>query len=80
MESTPLWVITVANGGRIISGERCKQFKWSVQGTTLEADLRIINLGGSDMILGHDWMWHYDPTTFMLKKNMLVVTKNGKKV
>lgn len=63
-----------------MSRERCKTFQWSSQGHKFEAELRILPLGGCDIILGHDCMWKYDPVTFQLKKNSLIVTKKEKRI
>lgn len=73
-------VITVANSERTISKEKRSKFTWETHGTKfdLDAELRVISLGGCDIILGHDWMWKYDLVTFALKKNCLIVTKAGK--
>lgn len=63
-----------------MSRERSSKFKWVTQGNTYEADLRVLSFGGCDVIIGHDWMWIYDPVTFHLKKNALDVTKRGNEI
>lgn len=54
LESTPPWVITVANVEMTISRTKCRKFKWLSQGHTFGADLRLLPLGGCDIILRHD--------------------------
>lgn len=80
IEETPPWVIIVANGEKTVSKEKCSHFTWSMHGHSFEAELRLIPFGGCDIMLGHDWMWSYDPVTFHLKKNCLDVTKDGRKL
>lgn len=70
LETTLPWIITVANGERTISREKCSRFKWLTHGHEFEAEFRIILLGGCDVILGHDWMWNRDPITFYLEEKL----------
>ena len=37
---------------KIASAATCKQLVWSMQGREFRADMRLIPLGGCDMVLG----------------------------
>ena len=51
IEINPLSV-TVVNGNRMYNHYKCADFKWQVQGVEFMADLRILELGGCDIVLG----------------------------
>ncbi|OIT27199.1 hypothetical protein A4A49_56294, partial [Nicotiana attenuata] len=53
--------VTVANGNHLISLHTCPKFKWSIHGVDFEDSMRIIRLGGNDMVLGGDWMKAHNP-------------------
>ena len=48
--------VTVANGQKVLCKSACVGFCWQMQGESFEADLRLLKLGGCDMVLGVDWM------------------------
>ena len=50
-ETQPLSVI-VANGNRVISESVYPGFNWEMQGEKFEVDLRLLQLGGYDVVLG----------------------------
>lgn len=43
-------------------------------------DLRILKLGGCDIILGNDWMKKYNPTKFDHEKQCVTIGRKGNKV
>lgn len=51
-----------------------------MQGETYIADLRIIRLEGSSMILGIDWLKAHGPVTFDYESNTVTITKGDKKI
>ncbi|KAL4363523.1 hypothetical protein GQ457_04G038370 [Hibiscus cannabinus] len=54
-------VITVANGEKLLSNAKSNQLEWKMQGYLFEHDFRVLPMGGSDMVLGVDWMRKYSP-------------------
>lgn len=50
-EARPMRVI-VANGNQLMSLYSCPMFKWKIQGIEFEDSVRLIQLGGCDIILG----------------------------
>ena len=65
--TTPLSV-TVANGSKMYSHNQCKGFRWLMQGQEFQVDLRVLELGGCDIVLGVDWMRTVSPLTFNFNK------------
>ncbi len=49
-------IVTVANGHKVLSKLKCSNFKWMMHGESYQADLRVIKLDGSSIILGIDWL------------------------
>uniref|UniRef100_A0A8R7Q9C6 Reverse transcriptase domain-containing protein n=1 Tax=Triticum urartu TaxID=4572 RepID=A0A8R7Q9C6_TRIUA len=48
--------VTVANGEKLVCNSEVPQLNWWIQGQTFEYDLKVIDLGGYDLILGMDWL------------------------
>lgn len=46
--------VSVANGERMYCNQVCRKLRWFMQGHQFEYDLRVLKLGGCDMILGGD--------------------------
>ncbi|KAF3623801.1 hypothetical protein FXO37_31675 [Capsicum annuum] len=49
-------------------------------GKTFVEDLRILKLGGCDIILGNDWMKKHNPTKFDHEKQCVTIGRKGHKV
>ncbi|GKA89494.1 reverse transcriptase [Tanacetum coccineum] len=47
--------VTVANGNNIMTSKMCR-IKWSLHGEDFVADMMILPLGGSEMVLGIQWL------------------------
>lgn len=72
IEETIPWIITVADGGKTTN--KCSQFRWNMQGIPFIADLRLLKLGGCDLILGVDWMWEHI-LKLLISRNMRYPSK-----
>ncbi|KAL4351905.1 hypothetical protein GQ457_06G037700 [Hibiscus cannabinus] len=83
--STSPLVITVANGEKLYSSAKSKQLTWKMQGYQFEHDFRVLCMGGSDMVLGVDWMRKYSPismdfnlmTLSFQREGELIILKGG---
>lgn len=53
--TSPMTVI-VAYGTKLISKAMVKNFHWVMNGTDFHTDLRLLPLGGCDMVLGVQWL------------------------
>ncbi|KAL4313107.1 hypothetical protein GQ457_01G008060 [Hibiscus cannabinus] len=86
VQTNPL-TITVANGEQLHSTAKSKQLGWRMQGHYFEHDFRVLKMGGSDMVLGVDWMRRYSPiimdfnemTLSFKRGNQEVVLHGGKR-
>ncbi len=78
ISSASLLVVTVANGHKVMSKLKCPEFKWTMQGESYQADLRVIQLDGSSIILGIDWLKAYERVTFDYGDNSVSFSKGEK--
>jgi len=69
----------VANCNQMFSHYKCAGFQWFMQGQEFSMDLRVLELGGCDMVLGVDWMRTVGPLTFDFNKLEVTVEVEGKK-
>ncbi|CAL5348860.1 unnamed protein product [Camellia sinensis] len=65
-ETDPLPVL-VADGTKLMSTTICKGFRWEMQGTEFQADMRILQLKGCDMVLGIQWLATLGPVKWDFK-------------
>lgn len=77
LETAPPLVVTVANGHKVLSKLRCPDFAWTMQGQVFEADLRVIRLEGSSIVLGIDWLKSYGKVVFDFMANSVTIMKEG---
>ncbi|KAE8666182.1 hypothetical protein F3Y22_tig00112507pilonHSYRG00213 [Hibiscus syriacus] len=78
MVSTQLLAIIVANGEKVFSSTRSNQVSWTIQGFHFNHDFRILQLGGSDMVLGVDWMKQFSLVLIDCKDMTSSFQKDGK--
>ncbi|KAL2230956.1 UNVERIFIED_CONTAM: Retrovirus-related Pol polyprotein from transposon [Sesamum indicum] len=71
--STPM-MIRVADGSKLASNLICNQFTWDMQGHKFTHPVRLIKLVGYDLVIGCDWLSHYNPVE--LDFNQAKVTLN----
>ncbi|XP_021773518.1 uncharacterized protein LOC110737466 [Chenopodium quinoa] len=75
----PRWV-KVADGGRIKCDAMIKGFTWKMQGYTFTADLLLLPLSGSNMVLGIQWFSTLGPILWDFKNLTMEFKLNQKKV
>ncbi|KAM3345338.1 hypothetical protein P3S68_025047 [Capsicum galapagoense] len=72
--------VTVADGNYVMCHTTCTGFCWKMEGKPFKEDLRIINLGGCDLVLGNDWMKKYNPTKFDYEKRCMTIGRKNNKI
>ncbi len=77
--ASPL-IVTVADGHKVLSKLKCTRFQWMMHGESYQADLRVIRLDGSGIILGIDWLKKHGRVTFDYSNNSVSFNKDGKAV
>ncbi|XP_026396022.1 uncharacterized protein LOC113290654 [Papaver somniferum] len=56
LSPTGQMLVTVANGDSTVSQGICHNLNWEMQGYQFSANLRVLPLGGCDIVLGADWL------------------------
>ena len=64
---------------RITSDAICRQLTWSMQEKEFQADLRLIPLGGCDMVLGIQWPVELGPILWDFKNLRMKFIVDGRK-
>ncbi|CAL5378579.1 unnamed protein product [Camellia sinensis] len=78
MRTDPLPVL-VADGTKLMSTAICKGFRWEMQGTEFQADMRILQLKGCDMVLGIQWLATLGPVKWDFKNLSMEFQLNDKR-
>ncbi|XP_077224918.1 uncharacterized protein LOC143858163 [Tasmannia lanceolata] len=77
-KSQPLKVV-VADGGKVTSVAECKGLKWVMQGTIFQADVKLLPLGGCDLVLGIQWLATLGPVVWDFARLRMEFTLEGRK-
>jgi len=76
--SSPMKV-TVVDGNYVMCHTSCPNFSWKMGGKSFKENLRIIKLGGCDLVLGNDWMKKNNPTKFDHEKRCVTIGRKSNK-
>ncbi|KAF7139795.1 hypothetical protein RHSIM_Rhsim06G0000800 [Rhododendron simsii] len=76
--TNPLTVV-VADGTKTFSKAMVKDFNWTMQGAEFTADMRLLPLGGCDMVLGVQWLSTLGPVLWDFKNLKMEFTVLGAK-
>ncbi|XP_019177711.1 PREDICTED: uncharacterized protein LOC109172915 [Ipomoea nil] len=72
--------VTVANGETMMCDSVCKGLEWQVQKEQFKKDLRVLKLGGCDIVLGMDWIDTYAPIQLHTRPPGISFHKEGKRI
>ncbi|WVZ96210.1 LOW QUALITY PROTEIN: hypothetical protein U9M48_041877, partial [Paspalum notatum var. saurae] len=59
--AAPVQQVQVANGQILLSDKIVSNLSWWCQGYTLQTDMRVLDIGAYDAILGYDWLQQHSP-------------------
>ncbi|XP_074282563.1 uncharacterized protein LOC141607104 [Silene latifolia] len=79
IKSTCPFMVTVANGETIISKSMCQGFKWHIQGHGFATDVKLVPLGGCEMVLGIQWLESLGPVLWDFKQIRMEFTVQKRK-
>lgn len=72
--------VTVADGNYVYCSSSCIDYTWQMRDKSFIEDLKIIKLGGSDIVLANDRMKKFNLTTFDHENHRVTVGKKADKV
>uniref|UniRef100_A0A803MLE0 Uncharacterized protein n=1 Tax=Chenopodium quinoa TaxID=63459 RepID=A0A803MLE0_CHEQI len=76
---SPIWV-KVADGGQLRYDAMTKRFEWMMQGYTFQADMLLLPLNGSDIVLGIHWFSTLGPFLWDFRNLTMELKQDNKKV
>lgn len=76
-KASPPVLVKVANGDSLISNTYVPGLEWWVQGHTMQTDMKVLDLGVYDVILGYDWLKSHSPMVCEWDKKILRIPVNG---
>ncbi|KAL4362255.1 hypothetical protein GQ457_04G013260 [Hibiscus cannabinus] len=79
VQTNPL-AITVANGEQLYSTTKSNLLTWKMQGHSFTHNFRVLRMGGSDMVLGVDWMKQCSPIMMDFKNMTLSFQVDDQKI
>lgn len=74
--STASLSVTVADGSRVNCNYKCPNFQWEMGAHHFLFDMRILKLGGCDIVLGVDFMRRFGPVLFDYN-NLSITLRHG---
>ncbi|KAJ4775101.1 polyprotein [Rhynchospora pubera] len=72
--------ITVANGAKMQCKLECKDLKWKLQDQEFQFNLKVMDMGVYEMLLGGDWMRSVGPVLLDFKNLTLGLRRDSKKL
>lgn len=69
--------VTMANGASVTSEAACLGVTWKIQDFRFKFDLKLMELGSWDIILGVDWMCYFSPITFDFQELNIILSQEG---
>lgn len=75
----PMWV-KVADGGQLQCSSIIRDFTWKMQGSEFKADVLLLPLSGSDLVLGIQWFSALGPVLWDFKNLTMEFQNEGKKI
>ncbi|XP_072147882.1 uncharacterized protein [Setaria viridis] len=80
--STPMHPqqVKVANGDTLITSTQVHQLEWWIQGHTFHTDMKVLDIGAFDAILGYDWLNPHSPMICHWENKTIAFKDQGKEV
>jgi hypothetical protein len=78
--SMPSKKVTVANGETLITDKQVENFEWWLQGFTFITDMKVLDVGPYDAILGYDWLKPRSPMICHCENKTLSFIEEGTQV
>ncbi|XP_071939900.1 uncharacterized protein [Coffea arabica] len=72
--------VIMGNGTSVTSNAICPNVHWKINQHSFRFDLKVMEVGGWDIILGVDWMTHFNPITFDFQQLRISLYNQGNEV
>jgi hypothetical protein len=72
--------VQLANGHLLVTDKEVHQLQWWIQGHTLQTDMKVLDLGAYDAILGYDWLKQHSPMSCHWEHKTMSFVENGRDI
>nr|XP_027123207.1 uncharacterized protein LOC113739959 [Coffea arabica] len=72
--------VIMGNGSCVTSNAICNGVQWRINQHNFRYNLKVMELGGWDIILGVDWMTHFSPITFDFQQLRISLHHEGDEI
>ncbi|KAL2226249.1 UNVERIFIED_CONTAM: Transposon Ty3-G Gag-Pol polyprotein [Sesamum indicum] len=73
-------MVRVAGGSKLTSQLACHKFSWEIQGHKFTHPVKLIKLGGYDLVLGCDWLGLHNPIELDFHQGRVTLSQDSSKV
>ncbi|XP_011075658.1 uncharacterized protein LOC105160092 [Sesamum indicum] len=73
-------MVRVADGSKLTSQLACHKFSWEIQGHKFTHPVKLIKLGGYDLVLGCDWLGLHNPIELDFHQGRVTLSQDSSKV
>ncbi|KAL2226832.1 UNVERIFIED_CONTAM: Retrovirus-related Pol polyprotein from transposon [Sesamum indicum] len=80
LEKTHPMMVRVVFGSKLTSQLACHRFSWEIQGHQFTHPVKVIKLGGYDLVLGCDWLGLYNPIELDFHQGRVTLSQDSSKV
>ena len=80
VQPMPPVTVRVANGQQLKCDQWVPKLQWWLQGHTFEADMRVLDIGAYDGVLGMDWLRKHSPMDCHWEHKTLAFEHNNTRV
>lgn len=79
-QQVALFSVIFANSSTMTGNSMYSRVKWEIQGHKFYLNLRSMNVGVWDMVLGVEWMTAYSPITFDFQQMSIQLVQDGEQL
>jgi hypothetical protein len=72
--------VQLANGDLLVTDKEVHQLQWWIQGHTFQTDMKVLDLGAYDAILGYDWLKQHSPMSCHWEHKTMCFVVNGRDI
>lgn len=80
IEYTHPWLVTIADGNKVDCKSMCPQFTWEMGGHIFSTPVRLLRLGGCDVVIGVDLLAQFGKVILDFKDRTVQFKVKGKEI
>jgi hypothetical protein len=72
--------VQLANGDLLVTDKVVHQLQWWIEVHTFQTDMKVLDLGAYDAILGYDWLKQHSPMSCHWEHKTMSFVENGRDI